>query len=85
MENREFTVDKLKSLGFSVIPSKANFIFVKSDRIDGEELYLKLKERKILIRHFTADRIAQYNRVTIGTKEQMEAFIKAVEEILREV
>lgn len=85
IENRAFTVKKLESLGFTVIPSKANFIFVKSDKIDGEELYLKLKERKILIRHFTAEKIAQYNRVTIGTLEQMKTFIKAVEEILSEV
>lgn len=85
MENREYTVKKLEALGFCVIPSKANFIFIKSDRIDGNELYLKLKERKILIRHFNDEKIAQYNRVTIGTKEQMETFIKAVEAILSEV
>lgn len=82
-ENRAFTVSGLEKLGFEVLPSKANFIFIKSDKIDGEALYSKLKERKILIRHFTIPAIAQYNRVTIGTKEEMEEFLKNVEEILR--
>lgn len=85
MQNRDYTVNALEALGFEIIPSKANFIFIKSDKIDGEKLYLKLKERKILVRHFSAEKITQYNRVTIGTEEQMKAFINAVEEILREV
>ncbi|MDO4481878.1 MAG: histidinol-phosphate transaminase [Bacillota bacterium] len=85
MQNRDYTVKALENLGFKVVPSKANFIFVKSDKIDGEKLYLKLKDRKILIRHFSSEKISQYNRVTIGTEKQMQAFINAVEEILREV
>lgn len=85
IKNRDYTVKALKSLGFDIIPSKANFIFVKNDRIDGEKLYLKLKERKILIRHFSSEKISQYNRVTIGTEDEMKTFINAVEEILKEV
>ncbi len=81
---RNYTVEKLEAMGFDIIPSKANFIFIKNEQIDGEKLYALLKERKILIRHFTDPQIAQYNRVTIGTKEQMDAFLKAVEKILRE-
>ena len=71
-------------MGFEIIPSKANFIFIKNDQIDGEKLYTVLKERKILIRHFTDPAICQYNRVTIGTKEQMDAFLDEVKNILRE-
>lgn len=82
METRQWTRSHLEELGFEVTDSKANFLFVKSDRIDGEKLYLELKEKGILIRHFTKDRIAQYNRVSIGTMSQMEAFIRAVETIL---
>ena len=79
---RDWTAEKLTELGFSVLPSKANFIFVKTDKMDGGELYKKLKERGILVRHFTNPRICQYNRVTIGTKEQMETLIDTIKEVL---
>ncbi|MDD6703833.1 MAG: histidinol-phosphate transaminase [Clostridiaceae bacterium] len=81
-ENREWTTAELEKLGFTVLPSTANFIFAKSDRIGGEELYLTLKERGILIRHFTKERICDYNRITIGTAEQMKLFVDAVKEII---
>lgn len=83
-QNREWTTAELEKLGFTVLPSTANFIFAKSDRIGGEELYLTLKERGILIRHFTKERICDYNRITIGTAEQMKLFIDAVKNILEE-
>ncbi|MDD7615097.1 MAG: histidinol-phosphate transaminase [Clostridiaceae bacterium] len=83
-ENREWTTAELEKLGFTVLPSTANFIFAKSDKIGGEELYLTLKERGILIRHFTKERICDYNRITIGTAEQMKLFIDAVKKILEE-
>ena len=79
---REWTTEQLVGLGFTVLPSKANFIFVKTDKMDGGELYKKLKDKGILVRHFTNPRICQYNRVTIGTKEQMEAFLNTVREVL---
>ena len=84
IETREYTTAALEALGFAVIPSKTNFVFAKSDAIDGGELYLKLKEMGILVRHFTADRIKDYNRITIGTREEMESFIAAVEKILKD-
>ncbi len=82
MENRRWTQAQLEELGFTVLDSKANFVFAKSDRISGEKLYLDLKKRGVLVRHFTKDRIAQFNRITIGTKAQMETLIKTVKEIL---
>ena len=81
-ENREFTKKELEALGFSVLPSKANFIFAKSDEIDGEKLYLELKARGILVRHFTSERIKNYNRITIGTIDDMRALVAAVSDIL---
>ena len=71
-------------LGFEILPSKANFIFAKSDKISGEKLYLKLKEKGVLVRHFTSERIKEYNRITIGSKTEMESFVSAVKEILGE-
>lgn len=84
MSVREWTTGELEKAGFQVIPSIANFVFAKSDRIDGGTLYRKLKERKILIRHFDNPRITQYNRITIGTQEEMERLMAAIREILRE-
>lgn len=83
-ENREWTESELKNLNFTVLPSKANFLFAKSDIIGGEELYLKLKSKGILIRHFNKEIIKDYIRITIGTKEQMETFIKVLKQILKE-
>ncbi|MBO5109813.1 MAG: histidinol-phosphate transaminase [Clostridia bacterium] len=85
MENRAYTTKALEALGFAVIPSMANFVFAKSERIGGEALYLALKERGILVRHFKNPRIKDYNRITIGTREQMDALLEAVNEILKEV
>jgi len=84
IENREYTVSELEKLGFVTTNSKANFIFAKSDKIGGKELYEKLKEKGVLIRHFEKDRIKDYNRITVGSREEMEAFIKKVKEILGE-
>jgi len=81
-ENREYTVKKLKDMGFSCTDSKANFIFAKSDRIDGRELYLKLKRRGVLIRHFDKERIKDYNRITVGSREQMDILLERIGEIL---
>ncbi len=82
IENREFTANALKKMGFSVINSDANFLFVKSDKISGLDFYLKLKEKGVLIRHFTDERICEYNRVTIGSREEMEIFLEKTAEIL---
>ncbi len=84
VQNREYTTRELEKMGFYVIPSKANFIFAKSDKIGGEELYLKLKDNGILVRHFTKEKIKDFNRITIGSAIEMEAFIKATKQILEE-
>ncbi len=84
IQTREFVTDELLELGFSVLDSKANFIFAKSDKIGGKELYLILKEKGVLVRHFEKERIKDYNRITIGSREEMEIFIEKVKEILGE-
>ena len=85
IETREYTQARLLELGFSVTDSKANFIFAKSNKIGGKELYLKLKERGILVRHFDKEKIKDYNRITVGTKEEMDALLFAITDILKEL
>ena len=83
-KTREYTAANLKELGFYCIPSSANFIFAKSDKIKGETLYEKLKDKGILVRHFTKPEICDFNRITIGTAEEMKIFITKVKECLNE-
>ena len=85
MENRAYTTEALRALGFEVLDSLTNFVFAKTDRMGGEALYLELKRRGILVRHFAKEGITEYNRITIGTKEQMEAFVATVKTILEEL
>ena len=79
---RAYLTEELKKLGFNVIPSSANFVFAAHPKIDGKELYLKLKDNGILIRHFDTERISCYNRITIGTKDQLDSLLCATKRIL---
>jgi histidinol-phosphate aminotransferase len=84
IENRSWTKAALEELGFAVIPSKANFLFAKHPKVDGQTLYLELKKRGVLVRHFEKSRIRDYNRITIGTLEQMNTLVLAAAEIIKE-
>ena len=79
---RTWTAKELERLGFTVLPSQTNFLFAKTDKMDGGVLYEKLKARGILVRHFTNPKICQFNRITIGTQEQMQQLIRTLEEVL---
>ena len=85
MDNRTWTTAELDALSFDTLPSLTNFIFTKNNAIPGKMLYQKLKERGILVRHFDTPRLTDHVRVTIGSKEQMAAFIRATKEILEEI
>ena len=76
IETREKTKLEMEKLGFELTDSVTNFIFARHPEISGEEFYLKMKENGILIRHFSSERISDYNRITIGTPEQMDKFIE---------
>lgn len=82
IENREYLYLELKKLGFDFTLSKANFVFAKSDKISGKDLYLQLKERGILVRHFDKDKIKDYNRITVGNYDEMCALVKEIKNIL---
>lgn len=81
-KTREHVRGELLALGFHVTESRANFLFAASDRISGEELYRELRCRGILVRHFDSERIRNYNRITVGTPEEMETFIREVTAII---
>lgn len=82
IKNREWTKNQLERLGFSCTNSMANFIFATHPDIDGKTLYLKLKEKGVLVRHFDKLEIKEYNRITVGSIEQMQIFIEKVKNIL---
>jgi len=75
IETRAFVTEGLRALGFTVLPSSANFVFAKHSTLSGEEVYQMLRDNGILVRHFTGERIKDYNRITIGTREDMETML----------
>ena len=82
IETREKTVKKLKELGFKVLNSSANFIFISHNKVFAGDLYKNLKDNGVLVRYFAKDRIDNYLRVTIGTDEDMEIFIEKLNKLL---
>ena len=82
METRSRTERALRELGFEMTTSQTNFLFARHPAISGEDLYLELKKRGILIRHFKKERIKDYNRITIGTPEQMETVVATIKQVL---
>ena len=69
-------------MGFFVTDSLANFLFAAHETIGGQALYEALKNRGILVRHFSAPRIDGFVRITIGTPQQMEILLGQIKEIL---
>lgn len=84
VENREFLTEELMSLGFELTDSRTNFVFARHPQISGEKIYLTLKERGVLVRHFTSGRIREYNRITVGSREELMALITELRSIIRE-
>lgn len=72
-EERESFQEFLKENGWEYIPSKTNFVLVRNPAVGGEEVYRRIKEEGILVRHFSTKGIEDYVRITIGTKEQMDS------------
>lgn len=82
-ENRRYLRNALTELGFRVLPSSTNFLFAKHPDVSGQDMYEELKTKGILVRHFDHDRIRGYNRIAIGTKEEMDRLIRATGEIVK--
>ena len=73
IETREWAKEELKNLGFRCLNSKSNFIFAMHPDYDAKELFEALKENDIYVRFWGSERIEQYMRITVGTREEMEA------------
>ena len=84
VENRSFAAGELKKLGFQLTDSKTNFLFARHPGIPGKDLYQALKERGVLVRHFDDPKLTDYNRITVGSREQMEKLISTIQTILEE-
>ena len=82
METRDRTAEQLRGMGFTVLPSRTNFLFVCREGLDGAAIYRGLKDRGVLVRHFDQARIQDFVRVTVGTPEQMNTFLEKLRELL---
>lgn len=82
IDTRKWTIEKMETLGFSILPSATNFIFATHDNFAAKILYEKLKEKNILIRYFGTEPIDNYTRITIGTQDEMKQFIETIEKII---
>ena len=82
VEAREFLANELTSLSFQVLPSKANFLFVKHSVLDASLIYSSLKENGILVRHFKNPDVSDYLRITVGKKEDMIILVKCLKSII---
>ena len=84
IETREWTKKELRALGFTFGDSMSNFIFASHERVPATELFEALRREHIYVRHFTKERINNYLRISIGTREEMETFIRFLKEYLKE-
>lgn len=84
-KTRSFTAAELERRGFTVLPSSANYLFAKPNRLGGMDYYLALKEKGVLVRYLAQERILDYVRISVGTRAQMEALLRATDEIWEEL
>jgi len=82
IQTRQWTVDEVKKLGFEVVPSSANFILIRHPGFAGRDLLEGLKARGVLVRRFGNERIVDHLRVTIGSDDEMAAFVQMLGEVV---
>ena len=83
ISERERLTEALESLGFTVLPSKANFVFARHPRFPGRKVYEELRARGVLVRHFQKERISEFCRITVGSKEENDALLSALEGFIK--
>ncbi|CAM4352855.1 histidinol-phosphate aminotransferase [Paenibacillus endophyticus] len=79
---RERVTEQLLAMDFKVTDSKANFVFISHNRLEAQVIFQQLRDKGVLVRYFNQPRIDGYLRVSIGTDEEMDAFIQALQEIV---
>ncbi len=84
IETREKTAERLTRMGFTVLPSKTNFLFVTNRLVDAKHIFTSLREMNIFVRYFDMPKIDNYLRITIGTDKQMQKLIEALEFIVND-
>ncbi|WP_294342748.1 histidinol-phosphate transaminase [uncultured Clostridium sp.] len=82
IKTREETIENLRNIGFKVMDSKSNFVFVSHEKVNAEELFKSLRKNGILVRYFNEPRINNFLRITIGTDEEMKTLIEVLKNIL---
>jgi len=82
IKTREWTTKSLKEIGFHVLPSATNFLFISHTEASAKDIYEQLREKDILIRYFDAEKIDNHLRISIGTQEEMEKFVEEMVLIL---
>jgi histidinol-phosphate aminotransferase len=78
IQSRQQLTAGLQALGFTVLPSAANFVFASHPGRDAAQLAAELREQGVIVRHFKQARIAQYLRISVGSAEQIDALLKAL-------
>jgi histidinol-phosphate aminotransferase len=81
MKSREALFERLTEMGFDVLPSASNFLFARPPKRDARALLLALRERGIIVRHFGAQRIEEYLRITVGTDAECAALVRGLSQI----
>lgn len=82
MASRAWLTGELERLGFEVLPSQANFVFARHPVRDAAALYAALREKRVLVRHFSQPRIAAFLRISVGTDEECRTLVSALGEVL---
>ncbi|MBQ9090680.1 MAG: aminotransferase class I/II-fold pyridoxal phosphate-dependent enzyme [Anaerotignum sp.] len=83
-ETREMTISRLRLMDFTVLDSKANFVFARSNTICGKVMYEELKKKGVLVRFWGKAKIEDFLRITIGTPEEMNVLFEKIAEIQKE-
>jgi histidinol-phosphate aminotransferase len=78
---RDRTAEALERMGFTVVPSLSNFLFVRHPDREGAELFQLLRDRGVLVRYFKKERIDQYLRISVGTDEEMDTLLRICGEL----
>jgi histidinol-phosphate aminotransferase len=82
VDTREWFSREIEKLGFTSLSSSANFIFMTHETIAAKEIFEKAKAAGIYVRYFNKPRIDNFLRVTIGTREEMETFLRFLSDIM---